>query len=263
MNNDYFYGIVNKIINDRNSWKIVQNMSDVQMSNLVYYLDNKLFYQLNNLLTVLSPLEISNDVPVDSFIKYYNECNKLNIPMIDILTACKYITMKAGANNPLHISTEAKNIILKKLTLTLDSVLNRKFDKEAIDLNLRAGAVARKTYRAELKAKTLKATKTQHPVEKMKTKPSKMEIETETIESYNEPRAQKIIKPIPEVKKPQPLSEPLDVLPASMPHASVIEAAQKKSTEQIKSEGKTSPKSVESQKKIVSQPIDILVKQLT
>ena len=60
----------------------------------------------------------------------------------------------------------------------------------------------------------------------------KEEPEIETIENYNNPN--KIIKPKQKNKNPltKPISDPLDVLPATMPPASIIKTSPKKIQEE-------------------------------
>ena len=257
-NDDEFYNLVKMIVNDNQTRKIIYGMDEQEIQNLAIYLDNNIYFEMVGLIDRISKklephgrLEndnrklIGKDNVINSIIEYYTICFKKNLSMLDILLMCKYVLMKAGANK-INISQDAKNIIMKKITLTLESILHRDFDKEIIDENLKEGAIQRKMY-LQRKVKTTLVPRRNISSSSesiiIRTDPQtkhKIEPEIITIENYNDP---KIIKPIKIKTNPlkKPISHDLDIPPITVPHASLIANIKKTTpyTSVITSEAKT------------------------
>lgn len=133
-----FHTMVKTIINDRDMLKIIQNISVDQIYDINCYLDNKLYY---NLIELLKNIYVSEKIG-SKIIGYHKICLDKKIKLGEILLRCKRIIMKAGNYNyPEH-----KNIVMKGMTLTINSIINRQFNPIHIDDNLREGARKRKAY---------------------------------------------------------------------------------------------------------------------
>lgn len=211
--NEEFYNIVETIVNNKQARKVIYRMSETELADMTCYLNNRFFCQLKNLIDKISKqileqnIIISTENVMDSLINYHKICTNKDIPISDILSMSKIVLMKAGARK-ISAKKEVENELLKKLTLSTESILNRTVDKQLIDHNLRTGALERKIALAKKTGASVSAT-----IE---------ESEIQTIESYNEPR--KIIVPKTKIFDPlkKPLSEPLDIPPVTIPPSSII-----------------------------------------
>lgn len=152
-NNNELYHIVGIIVNDEDTSKIVQKMSIDQIYETICYLNNKLYYNLVEMIkkiviTFPKHVVLESHIITTKIINYYRICLHKNLDISNILITCKYILMKAGEGNKKP-DNKNKNIVMEGITLTLRSILNRKIDVEHIDNNLRQGAIERKAYFAK------------------------------------------------------------------------------------------------------------------
>jgi len=219
-NNDNYYGIVKHIVHDKDTRKIIHRMSNYEIYDMSCYLDNKLYYQLGILVekvikTIPEKYTLELFVIIDNFIKYHYYCLEKNISMTDVLFITKSLLMKAGAKKNKNVKTEnstseQKNIITQRITLTMRSILERKFDKNKIDDNLRLGAKERKEHILKLKQQKLSKKNVDH---KKKIQPK------HTPKKPTVPIIKKDVEPKPNkpINKINPLDVPLS--PALSEHS--------------------------------------------
>lgn len=150
--NKEFYRVVKIIVNDKDIRKIIRKMSPDDIYDVICYLDNKLYLQLycflENITNKLSNYNLQSNNLLNNFICYFELCNNKYIKFSNILIVCKSLLMKAGAKKKqLNQSDDSnKNIVMQGITVTMKSILNRQFDKNKIDNNLRQGAIERQEY---------------------------------------------------------------------------------------------------------------------
>lgn len=127
--------IQTKIQNDPDL-DVLNQMTEYQVSDMISYLNNKLTYQLINLLG-----EFRCPNSYSKIIGIYQECQNNNLNLYSML-----FPMLGGKDD----KTKTKNnIIMEGITATLRSILDRKFDKNRIDFNLVEGANERKVIYAK------------------------------------------------------------------------------------------------------------------
>lgn len=136
---EYFDKIVNSIIGS-NLKSILETFSDEEIKELVHYLDHKLYFQLVEILkrnnTSTSWIDSLNQLT-----HYQTICSSQNIDLLKVMFVSKMTLMKAGTQKHSN-----KNIIMQGINVTLRSIINRQFDMDRIDNNLRLGAKERKEH---------------------------------------------------------------------------------------------------------------------
>jgi hypothetical protein len=159
--NNYFNNLINIIINDNDLEFLITNINNQDIYDLDCYLENQMLYHLRCLVQKLVGFYIHNstvnDVEniIEIIIYYHNLCKIKNFSFADILIVCRYYLRKIGGSNLQTTEKKHKNIILEGISVTLRSILKRKFDENRIDNNLREGAKERKAYLARLQKKQI------------------------------------------------------------------------------------------------------------
>lgn len=212
INQNCLYILVKEIARDKETTKIIHHMTHKEMQELSCYLNCKLVYHLFELISIIakraniSSIESTSDNTYhisQLFINYHKICLKENLSLVYVLTICKFISMKGGSK------------ILQSVSLTLNSIFERKFNKDAIDQNLRAGATERKLLLEEISKKK--------QIGKQKT-PKKVE-PAKKLETSKKPETP--LERIPSGPSVDPkdkiISHPLDVDPVTGPHSNIIQ----------------------------------------
>ena len=136
---DQLYYLVRTIVNDKQIRKIIYIMSDADIQYIIYCLDHKMNDHLWESLKAISKNKlVDSDLTTQVMIDYYNKSIHSQLAMLDVLRISKLVLMKAGAKEK------------KGFSLSLSSILDREFDKNAIDENLRTGAANRKAHEKKL-----------------------------------------------------------------------------------------------------------------
>jgi hypothetical protein len=129
--------LINSIIHDKEIWTIIYYLSLQEIYDLNTYLENKLYYHLFIL--------IKSETICIKLISYYNLAITNNLNYLDVLLN---LSQRGG-----------ENIVMKGITTTLRSFLEKSVDKNRIDAIFRQGALERKAYlKSNNKKSTVKKT---------------------------------------------------------------------------------------------------------
>lgn len=122
---------------------VISKMPLNYIVNLDCCLENQMYYPLVDL--------IGTQELITKFINYHHYCKNNNINFVNLMLDCKNSNMTAGKNSATSIITnKTTDALMKGINLTMRSILERKFDKNKIDDNLREGARQRKEYAKKL-----------------------------------------------------------------------------------------------------------------
>ena len=144
--NYYFNRIIEKIMRDNDMREVIYYLSPGQIYQLNSYLGNQMYYPLTLLVSstinIIPTGRIINPSEIVPKIIFFNElARSKELELKDILFVVNNRIIFGGNNKEL-----ASNIIMKGLTTTLRSIIDRPVDKDKIDSNLKKGASERKEY---------------------------------------------------------------------------------------------------------------------
>lgn len=254
MNNNTDYYVVKIIVLDKKVSSFIKSLSDSEIKILVTYLNPETYSILQHYIYTLVNNDLTSHLEyiVNELITYYHMCDLDKDRLSKNLTITKLFLMNAGATNTsTNSDTKTKtktdateNVVMKGIIVTLRSIVDRKFDKDKIDENLRIGAKAR---REIARMKKLKKSKKSGKTGSKTNKTSKTSKSGKTTKSNapksvtQEPVNTDIVKPIndKDVKEykqaveilqnvepsnimDKPLSQPLDVPPVGNTGSTII-----------------------------------------
>lgn len=136
--NMYQHNHINSIV-ESNIKSSLETFSNEEIEELIYYLDHQLYFQLAQFLKQKD--NAMWEGILDQLLKYQIICSTQNIDFLEAMNIIKMQSMKAGTQK-----SSKKNIIMQGINVTLRSIIDRQFDKDRIDNNLRLGAKERKEH---------------------------------------------------------------------------------------------------------------------
>lgn len=157
---NHLYDTISIMISDSDLENFITTVNSRNIYDIVCYLENRMYYQFKYFIhLLLLRLEIIDTTYLEKIankiIDYHILCSNKNLNFADVLIVCKHHFNKIGGYNSKKHSTKKShgNIILKGISSTLKSILEKKYDKDRIDNNLRKGAMERKEYLLRLRTK--------------------------------------------------------------------------------------------------------------
>lgn len=135
----------------RNNWEIndfLHYVDDMTIDKLCLNLN---YGNVTNLMIFINSNypDIDNSKLILALIKYFNQSKNYDIDFCKELVILKKRIMYAGKLK--KIITDNKDLIMDLVNISLESILEREFDKDKIDRNLIMGAKKRKEEKSKIK----------------------------------------------------------------------------------------------------------------
>lgn len=148
--NKKFNTMINDIIHDKDIGEFISYLSQNQIYEISNYLNNQLYYpllELTNKITSLMPSKTETNASqiITKLICYHKQTNENKIKIDTVLFAAQK-KFTEEMNSLTGGKGTDKIIIMKGISTTIRSIIDRPIDKEKIDHNLRKGANERKEY---------------------------------------------------------------------------------------------------------------------